>query len=210
MANGPVAMPATRLAAQAASSQLPNRCTATMGQGAANSRMRRGQTSTRATRAAVAANDIWNPGVTTASGRSNSTTKAAAASARIVTACRSANTARKAMEAVTAARSAGGGDPEITRYVPTAIRPAIAATFLPDTRNASHGHIATSRRTAKKTKPPTTAMCRPEIDRMCASPESRMASRSGLWIQVSCPVVMAAATPPVRSPRRATIRSARA
>ncbi|MNJ33475.1 hypothetical protein D3C77_281610 [compost metagenome] len=115
MANGPVAMPATRLAAQAASSQLPNRCTATIGQGAANSRLRRGQTSTRATRAAVAANDIWNPGVATASGRNSSTTNAAAASARMVTACRSASMARKATEAVTAARSAGGGAPEMIR-----------------------------------------------------------------------------------------------
>ncbi len=115
MANGPVAIPATRLAAQAAISQLPNRCAATIGQGAANSRIRRGQTSTSATSAAVAANDIWNPGVTTASGRSKSTAKAAADSARMVTACRSVRIARKAIDAVIAARSAGGGAPEMTR-----------------------------------------------------------------------------------------------
>ena len=52
-------------------------------------------------------------------------------------------------------------------------------------------------------------MCRPEIDRMCARPEARIISWSSRAIQVSCPVVMAAATPPVRSPSRATMRCAR-
>ncbi|MNX95273.1 hypothetical protein D3C86_1275410 [compost metagenome] len=115
MANGPVAMPATRLAVQATSSQLPSRCVATMGQGAEISLIRRGQTSTRATRAAVAANDIWNPGVTMASGCSNRTAKAATANACMVTACRSSRMATKAIDAVIADRSAGGGAPDTTR-----------------------------------------------------------------------------------------------
>ena len=112
---GPVAMPATRLAMTAMPSQLASRWVQTMGQGAEISLIRRGQTSTRATRAAVAANDIWNPGVTMASGWSNRTAKAATARACMVIACRSKRMATKAMEAVMAARSAGGGAPDTTR-----------------------------------------------------------------------------------------------
>ena len=115
MANGPVAAPATRLASTAAPTQAPVRWTARMARGAEISRGRRGQASTRATSAAVAAKDIWKPGVTMASGWSNRTTKAATARACMVIACRSSRMARKAMEAVTAARSAGGGEPDRIR-----------------------------------------------------------------------------------------------
>src|SRR6187551_2895684 len=111
MANGPVASPTTRLAVQAATIQPPNRWTATIGQGAEISRVRGGQLSTRATRAAVAAKDIWNPGVTMASGWVANTTKAATARPCMVIACRSSRMATKAMAAVIAARSAGGGAP---------------------------------------------------------------------------------------------------
>ena len=58
MANGPVARPATTLAATAALIQAPSLCTATMGHGAWISRVRWGQASTSATSAAVAAKDI--------------------------------------------------------------------------------------------------------------------------------------------------------
>ena len=115
MANGPVAAPATRLASTAAPIQPPVRWMARMGQGAEISFGRCGQASTSATSAAVAAKDIWNPGVTMASGWSSRTTKAATARACMVIACRSSSTARKAMEAVTAARSAGGGAPDTIR-----------------------------------------------------------------------------------------------
>ena len=115
MANGPVANPATTLAATAAVNQPPSRWTARIGQGADISRGRFGQASTRATKAAVAANDIWKPGVTMASGCMAKTMKAATARPCIVTACRSSKMARKAMEAVIAARSAGGGAPDTTR-----------------------------------------------------------------------------------------------
>ena len=86
-----------------------------MGSGAEISRGRTGQASTSATSAAVAANDIWKPGVTMASGWSSSTAKAATARACMVIAWRSSRMAMKAIEAVMAARSAGGGCPETTR-----------------------------------------------------------------------------------------------
>ena len=114
-ANGPVAAPATRLAITAIPSQVPARCTNRIGHGAEISRGRTGQASTSATSAAVAANDIWKPGVTMASGWNSRTTKAATASACMVMAWRSSNTARNAIEAVIAARSAGGGCPDTTR-----------------------------------------------------------------------------------------------
>ena len=63
----------------------------------------------------MAANDIWKPGVTIASGCNSRTTKAATARACLVIACRSSRMATKAIDAVIAARSAGGGAPETTR-----------------------------------------------------------------------------------------------
>ena len=86
-----------------------------MGSGTDISLNRLGQTSTKATKAAVAAKDIWKPGVTMASGCKASTTMAATASPCMVTACRFRSMAKKAIEAVIAARSAGGGAPEMTR-----------------------------------------------------------------------------------------------
>lgn len=86
-----------------------------MGQGAEISLGPVGQASTKATRAAVAAKDIWNPGVTMASGCMARTMKAATARPCMVTAWRSSSMARKAMDAVIAARSAGGGAPDTTR-----------------------------------------------------------------------------------------------
>ena len=115
MANGPVAMPATKLARIASPTQVPALCTTRIGRGTLISRGRRGQDSASATRAAVAANDIWKPGVTMASGCSSRTAKAATASAFMLMADRSRIMARKATEAVIAARSAGGGAPETTR-----------------------------------------------------------------------------------------------
>jgi len=52
----------------------------------------------------------------------------------------------------------------------------MAATFLPGIRSASHGMRAIPSRVAANTKPPTMAMCRPEIERMCARPEARMSA----------------------------------
>ncbi len=115
MANGPVAAPATRLAITAMPTQAPARCTIRIGHGVEISRGLAGQASARATRAAVAANDIWKPGVTMASGWSSRTAKAATAKACMPIAWRSSRMAMKAIEAVIAARSAGGGWPDTTR-----------------------------------------------------------------------------------------------
>ena len=115
IAKGPVARPATKLTAMLASVQPDAACTARIGQGTEISFTGRGQISASATRAAVAANDIWKPGSVTASGWISSTAIAASASAWRLIAWRSASTARKATEAVIAALSAGGGDPESTR-----------------------------------------------------------------------------------------------
>ena len=75
-----------------------------------------------------------------------------------------------------------------------------------DSRSASGGHAAAPSRTAKNTNPPTMAMCRPEIDSTCASPESRIAWVCSGGMKASCPVTMAVATPPVSGPSRSTIR----
>ena len=64
-------------------------------------------------------------------------------------------------------------------------------------------------RTAKKTKPPTMAMCRPEIDSTCARPLSRMAWVSSGVTKASWPVVMATATPPAEPPMDAWMRRLR-
>ena len=114
-ANGPVAAPATRLAVTATVSQCRTDWNAAIGQGTDSSRVRGGHASDRATSAAVAANDIWNPGVTIASGCRISTTIAATASACMVIAGRSSRIAANATEAVTAARCAGAGAPDRTR-----------------------------------------------------------------------------------------------
>ena len=82
-----------------------------------------------------------------------------------------------------------------------------AENFL---RSASGGQVAISSRARKKEKPPTTAMCRPEMERIWARPETRMVSTSCGSSQVSWPVTMAAATPPAGRLTRATMRSARA
>jgi hypothetical protein len=79
---------------------------------------------------------------------------------------------------------------------------------LPGTRSAAHGQAAISRRTRPNAKPPTMAMCRPEIDRMWARPEARMASVWSWVIQASWPVTMAAAMPPRGGPMSSTIRLA--
>ena len=63
----------------------------------------------------MAAKDIWKPGWTTASGRASRTAKAATARALKLIARRSRSTAANTTEAVIAARSAGGGEPETTR-----------------------------------------------------------------------------------------------
>ena len=63
--------------------------------------------------------------------------------------------------------------------------PAHAAAFFPGILSTSQGHAAIPSLTMKKTKPPTIAMCRPEIDRMWASPESRIACSSAGSIQAS-------------------------
>ena len=114
-AKGVVASPATRLAPSAAPSQATLRWKAKIGQGALISRVRGGQASASATRAAVAAKDIWKPGWATASGCSASTISAATASALRLIARRSSRMARKATVAVTAARIAGAGAPDSTR-----------------------------------------------------------------------------------------------
>jgi len=90
-------------------------CGARIHQGVEISRTVRGQASARATSAVVAANDIWKPGAAAASGWSARMISAATARARRLIACRSARMAAKATLAVIAARSAGGGAPEITR-----------------------------------------------------------------------------------------------
>ena len=115
MANGPVASPATKLTAMLAAVQLTAPCAQRIGQGTSISFTGRGQISASATRAAVAANDIWKPGSVTASGCSSNTAIAARASACRLIAWRSASTAAKATDAVIAARSAGGGAPDNTR-----------------------------------------------------------------------------------------------
>ena len=63
----------------------------------------------------MAANDIWKPGVTIASGCSISTIMAATASPCMLIADRSSRMAAKAIDAVIAARSAGAGAPDRTR-----------------------------------------------------------------------------------------------
>ncbi len=52
------------------------------------------------------------------------------------------------------------------------------------------------------------AMCTPEIDRMCARPESRIWETSSGDSQASWPVVIATATPPSRGPMSSIIRRA--
>ncbi len=115
MANGPVADPATKLAAIPARSQVPAPWTMRIGQGVLISRMGLGQISASAISAAVAVKDIWKPGWTTASGSRASTIRAATARACRVMARRSARTATKATDRVIADRMAGGGAPEMTR-----------------------------------------------------------------------------------------------
>ncbi len=115
IANGPVASPATKLTSRPATNQSFSRWARRIGQGAAISREAWGQTSTMASRAAVAANDIWKPGWVTASGWKASTTRAAMARLCRVSARRSSRTAIEATAAVMAERWAGGGQPAITR-----------------------------------------------------------------------------------------------
>ena len=196
MANGPVASPATKLTAMLASVQVTAACARRIGQGTSISRTGRGQASARATRAAVAAKDIWNPGSVTASGCNSRTAMAARARACRLIAWRSTRIAQKATPAVIAARSAGGGAPESTRYPLTAANPRTAATFLPGTRNASHGTAATAKRNAPNTRPMTIAMCKPETDSKCASPESRIAAISIAGMALWVPLRSAAATAP--------------
>ncbi len=83
-----------------------------------------------------------------------------------------------------------------------------AAIFLPDTRRASHGQAAIRVRMSRNTKPPTMAMCTPEMDRMWVRPALRMAVTSSGSSHASWPVVMATATPPPLGPMSSIIREA--
>ncbi len=111
MAKGEVARPATRLTAIMARVQSRRRWGAAMYQGRPLTGAGRGQASARATRAAVAQNDISNPGETTTSGWSASKVRAARARECRLSARRSQRMATKAAPAVIAARRAGGWAP---------------------------------------------------------------------------------------------------
>src|SRR3569832_1054801 len=117
MAKGPDAMFVFCLFFSTANTQETPFCTMAMGQGVLISLTRRGQISASATRAAVAANDIWKPGCTMDSGRPSRTIPAAKARALKVMALRSSRMAAKAIEAVAQERTAGAGAPETTRLV---------------------------------------------------------------------------------------------
>ena len=93
---------------QARSIQSRPRWSRPSGQGRPTARGARGQTSASATSAAVAQNDISKPGCTTTSGSISRMISAASASECRLIARRSSRMARKATEAVIAARRAGG------------------------------------------------------------------------------------------------------